>query len=105
MENVTRKKATRPLNPMCGNWLTALQSTAAESAHGDDDNAECGACSNKRCKLQKPREEFSLVIAKRGEGVKGDSRVCNSCVERRAKEEADMCRESSEQVEKRQRRE
>ena len=61
-------------------------------------------CSNRRCELQKPREEFSLVVATRGEGVKGDSRVCNSCVERR-EEVLDMCRKSSEQVEKRQRRE
>ena len=53
---------------------------------------------NKRCKLQKPREEFSLVIATRGEGVKGDSRVCNACVERREKEVSDMCKRNSEQV-------
>ena len=63
------------------------------------------ACMNKRCKLQKPHEEFSLVVAKHGEGVKGNSRVCNSCVERREKEESEMCRKSSEQVQKRQRHE
>ena len=61
-------------------------------------------CQNNRCKVQKPREEFSLVIAARGEHVKGDSRVCNACMERREKEESEMCRRSSEQVEKRQRR-
>ena len=105
VDDAMRKKATRHLNPMCGNWPTVHQNIVTESALGGRRTRGMWACRNNRCKLQKPREEFSLGIAKQGEGVKGNPRVCNSCVERRETEESEMCRKSSEQVQKRQRHE
>ena len=60
-------------------------------------------CTNKRCKLQKPHAEFSLVIAKYGQKVKGDSRRCDACITAREAELTNMTHKNLEHVQKRHR--
>ena len=61
-------------------------------------------CANRRCRMQKAHSEFSEVIAKKGKKVRGDSRQCNDCVQRREAEEADQSRQSAQQVQKKPRK-
>jgi hypothetical protein len=57
-------------------------------------------CANKRCGKQTPHSEFGRAIAQFGQRVRGDSRQCDACLERRAEELAEMMRSSLEHVQK-----
>ena len=60
-------------------------------------------CANKRCKLQKPISDFSKAMAKHGNKVKGNSRICDECIDRLVAEEAKVSRDSFQQTQKKQR--
>jgi hypothetical protein len=57
-------------------------------------------CSNKHRDKQKPHSEFSIAIAKHGEGAHSDAKRCDACLERREEELAEMRRSSLEHVQK-----
>ena len=57
-------------------------------------------CANRRCAMQKAHSEFSEVIAKKGKKVRGNSRQCNDCLQKRGAEEAEQSRQSAQQVQK-----
>ena len=58
----------------------------------------------RRCQRQKPITEFTKIIATKGQGVKGNSRLCNECVDKFHAEQAEQSRRTAEQVQKRRRR-
>ena len=81
----------------------------------NDPGRFCLACANgprevgmwicRKCTEKKPISEFSLVRAKHGAGVKGNSKRCNACVERFEAECAAIARSSASHVQKRRRTE
>ena len=62
-------------------------------------------CQYRRCKLRKPMSEFSRCRSKYGPAVKGNSRLCNTCVERYEADCAGMARSSKSFSRKRMRTE
>ena len=60
-------------------------------------------CRNRRCKLQKPIEDFSIAKQRHGDNVKGNSRVCDDCIRRREAEVALTARKNMAYINKQQR--
>ena len=57
-------------------------------------------CQNKTCRKRKPKEEFSIAIAEKGESIAGDAKRCNECMRRRLKELEDQQRQNLSHVQK-----
>ena len=57
-------------------------------------------CRNKLCQLQKPIDDFSVAKARHGEGLKGNSRICNECIRRREAEEPEMAQKTMSRIQK-----
>jgi hypothetical protein len=47
-------------------------------------------CANKRCRTAKPHSEFSMAIAKHGQGVHSHSKQCDACLQRHEEEVPEM---------------